>query len=193
MRLKSVTLLISLIFVFVLSLPVIATEGASVPSGLAEKLQEIQNILFVIACAVCVIKAVQIGIQYMLTGANDKSKAKESILPWIVGAIVCGGYVAISNWVVGIIQGAGGGGDVLNPGDPTQVTNALATQILSILMYVAYAVAFGMIIWIGIKYMMGAAGDKAKVKQTFVPYIIGAIIVGMAAQLTTYFMGIMAG
>lgn len=191
MKLKRVTLLISLIFVFVLGLPVFATEG--VPSGLAEKLSEIQSVLFVIACAVCVIKAIQIGIQYMLTGANDKSKAKESILPWIIGAIVCGGYVLISEWVVGIIQGAGGGGDVLNPSDPTEVTNALASQILSILTYVAYAVAFGMIIWIGIKYMLGAAGDKAKVKNTFVPYIIGAIIVGMAAQLTSYFMGIMAG
>lgn len=191
MKLKRVTLLISLIFVFVLGLPVFATEG--VPSDLAEKLSEIQNVLFVIACAVCVIKAVQIGIQYMLTGANDKSKAKESVLPWIIGAIVCGGYVLISEWVVGIIKDATGGGNVLNPGDPTIVTNALATQILSVLTYIAYAVAFGMIIWIGIKYMLGAAGDKAKVKNTFVPYIIGAIIVGMAAQLTTYFMGIMGG
>lgn len=166
------------------------SDTSKAPDEITSKLNEINKVLFTAACIICVIKAVQIGIMFMLNGAGSKGQAKSAILPWIIGAVVCGGYLLISTQIIDLIQGAAGTGGVLSPGNPENVVNDLGTLILSCVKYVAYVVAFGVILVIGIKYMTGAAGDKAKVKSTFVPYLIGAIVVGAASQLAIYFMGL---
>lgn len=202
---KIVSLIMVLIFALSLVLTSAVTVFATDPGNgdststnadtkeIEDKLTEINGILFTVACIVCVIKAVQIGIMYMLTGtksSDDKGKAKSAILPWMIGAAVCGGYAVISNKIINLIKKDAGKGGVLEPGDPTAVVNSLGGTILSIMMYIAYATAFVVVILIGIKYMTGAAGDKAKVKSTFVPYLIGAIIVGLSSQIAIYFMSI---
>lgn len=202
---KIVSLIMVLIFALSLVLTSAVTVFATDPGNgdststnagtkeIEDKLTEINGILFTVACIVCVIKAVQIGIMYMLTGvksSDDKGKAKSAILPWMIGAAVCGGYAVISNKIINLIKKDAGKGGVLEPGDPTAVVNSLGGTILSIMMYIAYATAFVVVILIGIKYMTGAAGDKAKVKSTFVPYLIGAIIVGLSSQIAIYFMNI---
>ena len=166
------------------------SDASKAPDEITSKLNEINKVLFTAACIICVIKAVQIGIMFMLNGAGSKGQAKSAILPWIIGAVVCGGYLLISTQIIDLIQGTAGTGGVLSPGNPENVVNDLGTLILSCVKYVAYVVAFGVILVIGIKYMTGAAGDKAKVKSTFVPYLIGAIVVGVASQLAIYFMGL---
>ena len=165
------------------------SNGDAGSTAINGKLNDINNVLFTAACIICVIKAVQIGIMFMLNGAGSKGQAKSAILPWIIGAVVCGGYSVIAKEVTALIKRYGKGG-VLEPGNPTEVVKGLGGTILSIVMYVAYATAFGVILVIGIKYMTGAAGDKAKVKSTFVPYLIGAIVVGVASNLAIYFMSL---
>lgn len=163
------------------------------PLAIKLKLKEINTVLFTLACVVCVIKAVQIGIMFMLNGAGTKGQAKSAILPWIIGAVVCGSYALIAEKVITLIESSAGGGGVLEPGNANAVVNSLGGMILSCMMYFAYATAFAVILIIGIKYMTGAAGDKAKVKSTFVPYLVGAIIVGAASQLAIYVMGLGGG
>lgn len=55
--------------------------------------------------------------------------------------------------------------------------------IMGILQVVAMVIAVIILIVIGIKYMMGSAQEKAEYKKTFIPYIIGAILVFAAAAL----------
>lgn len=50
---------------------------------------EIISILFWIACLVCVGKIIHIGILYVTTGIEGKSKAKGALLPWLIGVFVC--------------------------------------------------------------------------------------------------------
>lgn len=72
---------------------------------------------------------------------------------------------------------------------PTQEGNGIAGAVSSILGYVqffAFAIAIGMMIFIGIKYMMAGAGQKAEVKSTLLPYLIGAICVGGASTLAKW-------
>ena len=57
------------------------------------------------------------------------------------------------------------------------------SAILTVVSVIAGAVAVGMLIYIGIKYMTKGAGGKAEVKDTLLPYLIGAILVGGAATL----------
>lgn len=69
-----------------------ATTDVSV-SGMSDELNktigEIISVLFWVACVVCTIKAIHIGILYMLTGVEGKSKAKGALLPWVIGIAIC--------------------------------------------------------------------------------------------------------
>ena len=60
--------------------------------------------------------------------------------------------------------------------------NPLAS-ILGIITVIAGAIAVGMLIFIGIKYMTKGAGAKAEVKDTLLPYLIGAVVIGSASFL----------
>lgn len=62
----------------------------------------------------------------------------------------------------------------------------LAVKILSTLQWVGYAIAIGMIIYIGIKYTMAAADTKANLKQAAINYIVGAIIVAGCTGILSF-------
>lgn len=64
--------------------------------------------------------------------------------------------------------------------------SGIAETILGIIQFMAFAVAVGMILVIGIKYMMSGASGVAKAKDTLVPYIIGAILVGGATTIASW-------
>lgn len=61
---------------------------------------EIVSILFWIACVVCVGKLIHIGILFILTGADGKSKAKGAILPWIVGVAICATFATLGPAII---------------------------------------------------------------------------------------------
>ena len=65
--------------------------------------------------------------------------------------------------------------------------------VLGFIAFIAWAVALGMIVFIGIKYMTKGAGGKAEVKSTFLPYVVGAVCVGAASTIASFIMGLGAG
>ena len=62
----------------------------------------------------------------------------------------------------------------------------IAGSILSVLQAICAAVVVGMLIYLGIKYMTKGAGEKASVKDSILPWIIGAILVGGASTIGNY-------
>ena len=70
-----------------------------------------------------------------------------------------------------------------------KLDNPLAS-ILGIITVIAGAVAVGMLIFIGIKYMTKGAGAKAEVKDTLIPYLIGALLVAGASSLASVALGL---
>ena len=58
-------------------------------------------------------------------------------------------------------------------------------KILGIVQVVGSIVAVIILAVLGIKYMMGSAEEKAEYKKTFIPYIIGAILVFAASNLAS--------
>ena len=50
--------------------------------------------------------------------------------------------------------------------------------------------AVGILMVLGIKYMMGSAEEKAEYKKTMIPYLIGAVLLFAAVNLATYIYGI---
>ena len=58
----------------------------------------------------------------------------------------------------------------------TEISTA-GNKILSAIMWFGYAISVGMVVFIGIKYMLGAADTKANMKGAIVGWLIGAFIV----------------
>ncbi len=55
--------------------------------------------------------------------------------------------------------------------------------MLSTIQYVGYAFAVGMLIWLGIRYTMAPANERAELKSGSIKYVIGAVIAFTAATL----------
>ena len=76
------------------------------------------------------------------------------------------------------------GGVVVNPdtsgaSDITDVGN----RIVGIIQVVGTLIAVGMVLILGIKYMMGSAEEKAANKKSMMPYLIGAALLFVGANL----------
>ena len=181
------------------------TDDAQVAAPIVAKVNDILVWIALIAVFVCVIKIIHIGILFMLTGVNDRNQAKTAILPWTIGAMVSGGYFVIGKTIINMLAGTSGAGNMNGSGifepnadvvtiggnSPRGAIITVGQTILGIIAFIAAAVAVGMAIYIGIRYMTKGAGGMAKVKTTLLPYFIGAIIVGGATAIAGIVLGLM--
>ena len=56
-------------------------------------------------------------------------------------------------------------------------------NIMGVIQTVGVVVAVVILMVLGIKYMMGSAEEKAEYKKTFIPYIVGAILIFAASTI----------
>ena len=59
-----------------------------------------------------------------------------------------------------------------------------AWDIVDAVLWLGYAISLGMVVFIGIKYITGAAEAKANMKSALVAYGIGAVLVFSATTIT---------
>ncbi len=69
-------------------------------------------------------------------------------------------------------------------GDGTQNIKTVGGKIVGIVQVVGTIVAVGMLMVVGIKYMMGSAEERAEYKKTLFPYLVGAVLIFAASNLT---------
>lgn len=65
-----------------------------------------------------------------------------------------------------------------------------SNYIYNILFVIAVVIAFAIGIIIGIQFIVGTVDDKAKVKETLVPYIIGVIVIFGAFGIWKFAMNV---
>lgn len=65
----------------------------------------------------------------------------------------------------------------------TSKIDSLGQNIISIVATVGSIVSVVVLVVLGIKYMMGSAEEKAEYKKTFIPYIVGAILIFAASTI----------
>ena len=63
----------------------------------------------------------------------------------------------------------------------TSTVTKVGNNVISIIRVVGIIISVGVLMLLGIKYMMGSAEEKAEYKKTFIPYIVGAVILFAAA------------
>lgn len=65
------------------------------------------------------------------------------------------------------------------PGNAADTANA----IIGAMQWIGYAIAIGMLVFIGIKYVMASANEKADLKNSLIKYVIGAILIAGAVTI----------
>ena len=73
----------------------------------------------------------------------------------------------------------------IKPTPPTDTGGILqiAGKVLGFLQWIALVGGVIIIAVLGVKYMMGSLEEKAEYKKTFVPFIVGAIVIFAAPQI----------
>lgn len=66
--------------------------------------------------------------------------------------------------------------------DYNQILN-ISKVLLSVFSWIGYAISMGILIWIGIKYMLSNANEKANLKGIFPKYLIGVILIFTCATI----------
>lgn len=75
--------------------------------------------------------------------------------------------------------------DSTNPNGPgTEEVKDRAGRIVGIIQVIGTMVSVGMLMILGIKYMLGSADEKAEYRKSMVPYIIGSILIFGFSNLT---------
>lgn len=85
--------------------------------------------------------------------------------------------------------------DVIRDVDPTLPggSEQLATtteKVIGTMMWIGYACAIGMVVFIGIKYILASADEKASLKGMLVKVIIGSLIIVLSLQITNLVISI---
>lgn len=52
-----------------------------------------------------------------------------------------------------------------------------ASSIIGYIQWIGYAIAVGMLVYIGIKYVMASANEKADLKNSLIKYVIGSVLI----------------
>ncbi len=63
----------------------------------------------------------------------------------------------------------------------------VSVKVLGCIQLAGYAMAIGMLLYLGIKYMMAPANEKANLKSSSVKYVIGALLIGGVTGLLEMF------
>ena len=79
---------------------------------------------------------------------------------------------------------------------PTQVDtlpgslSSKVSTILGMVQWIGFIVGVAKIMYVGVKYLTAGAGQKAEVKSTMVPILVGAILVMLAPQISEWIFAI---
>lgn len=82
--------------------------------------------------------------------------------------------------------------DKINYGDAAATNDLMskAGQIMGMIRNVAVIAAVIIIMILGVKYMLGSVEEKADYKKSFMPLIIGIILVVAATSIATFIFGL---
>lgn len=81
--------------------------------------------------------------------------------------------------------------DPTTPTDQTYVT--VGNKIIGIIKVVGIVISVATLMILGIKYMMGSAEEKAEYKKTFIPYIVGAVLLFGASAFANSIYNLASG
>ncbi len=114
-----------------------------------------------------------IGIKYMSGSIEEKANYKKTMIPYLIGCILIFGAATIAPQIIETFE---------NLSEPEEVGNL----VLGIIKNIGTFIAVGVLMVLGIKYMLGSIEERASYKKSMLPYFIGAILLFGAVNITAY-------
>lgn len=74
-------------------------------------------------------------------------------------------------------------------GTGTTAFDNIGKRIIGMVQAIGSIASVLVLVILGVKFMMGSAEEKAEYKKTFIPYIIGAVLVFAASNLASMIFG----
>ncbi len=112
-----------------------------------------------------------LGIKYMTGSLEEKAEYKKTMLPYIIGCVLIVGASTIAPMIIDMFK------------DVEEVEDA-GNIILGVIQVIGSFLAVGVVMVLGIKYMMGSTEERASYKRSMLPYVIGAVLLFGAVNLT---------
>ena len=114
-----------------------------------------------------------IGIRYLMGSLEEKASYKKSMMPYIVGCFILFGASAIAPMIQDLFTDMG------------DTVEDIGGKILGIIQVIGTFISVGALMIMGIRYMMGSAEERASYKKSMIPYIVGAVILFGAVNITS--------
>ena len=188
-RIISILVVIVLLFnlfatdIYAFSISEIFDRGNNV-TGSGNEYNEIENIIDEIGTGlvkpvgylIFAIITVVLGVQYIWSGYNGKSKVKET-LPTFICAVV---FFYLAENVLDLVKG------VIGYDTPISNFDTFTGNIWVNVCNVVQILAFAGILFIGVKYLLESSEGRAKIKEQLAPMLIGIVFVFCAANVVSY-------
>lgn len=113
-----------------------------------------------------------IGIKYITGSIEEKANYKKSMMPYVIGCVILFGASAIAPEIKELVG---------TEADSTTIGN----QVLGILRAVGSMFAIGVLMILGIKYMLGSVEERASYKKSMLPYVIGMILLFASVNIAS--------
>lgn len=136
-------------------------------------LDTITDAIRVIGSFIAVGALMIIGIKYVMGSIEEKANYKKSMMPYIIGCFILFGASTLAPQIRDLFSGVG------------TDTEAVGNQILGIIQAVGSMITVGVLMILGIKYMVGSTEERASYKRSMLPAVVGTVLIFMALQITT--------
>jgi len=113
-----------------------------------------------------------IGIRYLVGSVEEKANYKKSMMPYIIGCFILFGASMLIPKIEDLFSNLG------------TDTETIGNKILGIIQVVGTFISVGIFMILGIKYMVGSTEERAEYKRSMIPYIVGALLLFGAVNLT---------
>ena len=74
--------------------------------------------------------------------------------------------------------------------EPKALSGIDSATIMGVVVWIGYIVATGMVLWVGLKYVISGAGEKAKAKENIIPIIVGALLITTGSTIVSVLIDI---
>lgn len=146
------------------------------PSGIqidVRFVDQIASLLRILGAFIAVGVLMIIGIKYMTGSLEEKAAYKKSMLPYLIGCILLFGASTI-------------GADIIEIFRENDSIEDMGNIILGIIQTIGTFVAVATIMILGIKYMLGSLEERAGYKKSMLPWLVGAIMLFAAVNITVF-------
>ena len=147
--------------------------GSDIKNDFNDTMDKVEKMVKTAGAFISVGGLMIIGIKYMTGSLEEKAQYKKSMMPYIIGCILIFGATYLGPEILDLFRNKESGEE-------------MGSAILGLIQVVGTFISVGIVMVLGVKYMVGTTDERASYKKTMIPYVIGAILLFSAVTIASY-------